>query len=304
MNEYLQANRKLWNDWTTFHVGSKFYDVEGFKRGKSRLDSVERELGDVRGKSLLHLQCHFGLTTLSWARLGAHVTGVDFSDEAIAAANKLSIETGIAARFVLSNIDDLPDVLTDEFDIVFTSHGVLPWLPDLAKWAQVIAHFLKPGGIFYIVEAHPFAMVFDDNETATDLRVLYDYFHSPEPLRFETSGSYADRNVSHHGVEYNWIHSMSDILNALIAAGLHIDYLHEFPFLAWKMLPFMEQDSEGWWRLPERFPPLPLMFALKANKQPLTGNAIESVSYWGQESSVSEVPQVGKTRLLEPSERI
>ena len=266
MDEYLNANRELWNAWTDLHEHSKFYNLPGFLAGETRLDSAELELGDVAGKSLLHLQCHFGMTTLSWARLGAQVTGVDFSDKAIALAQRLAQETGLAAKFVCTDLYELPHALSGEFDIVFTSHGVLSWLPDLGRWAQVIAHFLKRGGTFYIVEAHPFAYVFDDDDHATDLRLRYPYFHTPEPGRFETQGSYADRDADYHSVEYYWTHSVSDIVNSLIAAGLRIDSFREYSKLSWKMYPFMELDAEGWWHLPTRFPELPLMFSLRATK--------------------------------------
>jgi SAM-dependent methyltransferase len=222
-------------------------------------------VGDGRGKSLLHLQCHFGLDTLGWARLGARVTGADFSDEAIRAARTLAQETGLAANFVCANIYDLPNELSSEFDIVFTSHGVLNWLPDLSAWARVIAHFLKPGGLFFIAEAHPTAYIFDD-ENLADLRVRYPYFHTNEPGKYEVHGSYADRAADLHGVDYEWTHSLGDVINALIAAGLQIVELREYPFAAWQMFPFMEQEAAGWWRLPERFPQIPLMFSLKARK--------------------------------------
>lgn len=267
MNDpYLDANRELWDAWTGIHEGSKFYDLPGFVAGESRLDSVELELGDIKGKSLLHLQCHFGLGTLSWARLGARVTGVDFSERAIALARRVSRQTGLAADFVCSNLYDLPAVLSGEFDIVFTSHGVLTWLPDLEGWARVIARFLKRGGIFYIVEAHPFAYVFDDAENAQELRVRFPYFHSDQPDRSEVKGSYAEPEADHAGVEYFWAHSVGDIVNSLRAAGLRIDSFREYSMLAWKMLSLMEQDSAGWWRLPEQFPQLPLMFSLRATK--------------------------------------
>jgi SAM-dependent methyltransferase len=265
MDKYLESNRALWDLWTRFHVKSKFYDVEGFKAGRITLHPIEREaLGDVSGKSLL--QCHFGLDTLSWARLGARVTGVDFSEEAIGTAQALSTELGIEANFVRSNPYDLPAVLSGEFDIIFTSYGVLGWLPDLGKWGEVVGHFLKPGGTFFIVEGHPLALVFDDADGVTDLRVAYDYFQTVEPLVFPTKGSYADREADYEGVEYGWNHSLSDILNALISAGLRIEYLREYPFLAWKALPFMELDGERWWRLPRPFHQIPLMFSLKATK--------------------------------------
>ena len=181
MDEFLKSNKELWNAWTRMHVKSKFYDVEGFKAGRSSLDKIELELGEVRGKSLLHLQCHFGMTTLSWARVGARGTGADFSDEAIREANELAISTGLKANFVCSNIYDLPNALSGQFDFVFTSHGVLGWLPDLNAWGQVIAHFLKPGGTFYVVEAHPTAYIFDE-ENPSDLLVRYSYFHTSSAL--------------------------------------------------------------------------------------------------------------------------
>jgi 2-polyprenyl-3-methyl-5-hydroxy-6-metoxy-1,4-benzoquinol methylase len=157
MDEFLKANQKLWNEWTTEHENSPFYDLDGFKAGRERLRSIElEEVDDVRGKSLLHLQCHFGMDALAWARHGAIVTGVDLSNDSITLAQSLSKELNIPANFVCSDVLTLPDHLQGQFDIVFTSYGILHWLRDLKRWAQVIAHFLKPGGFFYIVEDHPF----------------------------------------------------------------------------------------------------------------------------------------------------
>jgi 2-polyprenyl-3-methyl-5-hydroxy-6-metoxy-1,4-benzoquinol methylase len=171
VDDYIKSNQKLWDRWTELHEQSELYDVAGFKAGKLRLHSIEKEeLGDVAGKSLLHLQCHFGLDTLSWAALGATVTGVDFSEKSIALARSLSAEIGIPATFVHSNVYDLPDNLSGQFDIVFTSYGVLWWLPDIPGWAKVIAHFLKPGGTFLVVDSHPMASVFDKGEVS----LLYD----------------------------------------------------------------------------------------------------------------------------------
>lgn len=272
MDEYIKSNQRLWNDWTRLHEKSAFYDVEGFKQGRFRLQSLEKaELGDVSGKSLLHLQCHFGLDTLSWANLGANVTGVDFSEEAIALARSLSEETGVPATFIQSDIYDLPNALSGEFDIVFTSYGVLWWLPDLHRWAQVVAHFLKPGGTFYIAEIHPFAQVFEGDE-ANDidgLKLHYPYFGGPEPLKLDVKGSYAtDPNTEYRGVEYGWNHTMAEILNSLISAGLLIEFLHEWPFCGWQAFPIMEQREDGWWYLKEGSGLIPLLFSLKANKPP------------------------------------
>ena len=268
MDQYMKANRELWNEWTPIHEKSEMYDLQGFKAGKSTLDSIElEELGDVSGKSLLHLQCHFGLDTMSWARRGAKVTGVDFSDKAIALARSLSQELGIEADFVCSSIYDLPNVLAGEFDIVFTSYGVLCWLPDLKRWAEIIAHYLKPGGTFYIIEGHPFTNVFYNEDDATDLRVVYSYFHRPEPAKWEAASSYADKRTPVSRPSYEWTHSLGDILNALISAGLRIEFLHEFPFGGYGHFPFMEQGADGWWRLKEYDGTIPLLFSLKAAKQ-------------------------------------
>ncbi|HET8632370.1 MAG TPA: class I SAM-dependent methyltransferase [Thermomicrobiales bacterium] len=265
--DYLDANRERWNELTPIHARSAYYGVDAFKAGASTLRSIERaEVGDVAGKSLLHLQCHFGLDTLSWARLGATVTGVDFSEEAIALARALSAETGVPATFVRSDIYALPEALTGAFDTVFTSYGVLCWLPDLPAWARVIAHFLKPGGVFYIVDGHPFADVFYNEADATELRVAYSYFHAPEPMKWEAAGSYADHDAVVTRPSYEWTHSLGDIVDALTGAGLRIVFLHEFPVCSWARFPFMEEGADGWWRLPAGLPALPLTFSLRAER--------------------------------------
>jgi SAM-dependent methyltransferase len=175
MDAYREANRALWNTWAPLNFASKFYDVEAFAAGRGHdLDPIARAgPGDVRGKSLLHLQCHFGMDTIRWAKHGATVTGVDFSEEAIAAARALAARMGVPATFVHSDVYELPAKLEGRFDVVFTSHGVLNWLPDLERWAQVVARFLAPGGIFYIVEAHPMMNLFNDRLTEPNLQLLY-----------------------------------------------------------------------------------------------------------------------------------
>jgi SAM-dependent methyltransferase len=262
------ANRALWDEWTDIHVKSDFYDLDSFKAGSIHLDPLEREeLGDVSGKSLLHLQCHFGLSTLSWARLGAKVTGVDFSPKAIAMARSLAEELKIDARFVLSDIDHLPDNLTGEFDIVFTSYGVLAWLPDLNRWAEVIAHFLRPGGVFYIAEIHPFTYVFDDHEGIDQYAVKYPYFPDGKPKAWPVEGSYADRSAHVSQTEsFEWMHAISDVINALIGAGLRIEYFREFPYTVFKQFPFVEKDADGLWRPTHQQGYLPLLFSIRARK--------------------------------------
>ncbi|MBU0511765.1 MAG: class I SAM-dependent methyltransferase [Chloroflexi bacterium] len=269
MDKYTHANCKLWNAWTKIHENSEFYNLTGFRAGQSSLKSIEAaELGDVGGKSLLHLQCHFGMDTLSWARLGAQVTGVDLSDEAITLARSLAEELNLEARFVCADIYELPQYLDGQFDIVFTSYGVLAWLGNLVPWAQAIAHFLKPGGVFYMVEIHPFSDTLDWERDKPELSVRYPYFYSLEPESFDAETSYADPNARHTDfiTSYQWSHSLSDIVNALIGAGLRIEFFHEFPMTVFQQLPFMEQNADGWWRLPEGLPEIPLLFSLEATK--------------------------------------
>ncbi len=267
MNDCLQANQRRWDQLTIEHKESTCYDLEGFRAGKDRLRSIElSELGDVDGKSLLHLQCHFGLDTLAWARRGAKVTGVDFSRNAITLAQSLSEELNIPAHFYRSDIYELPSVLNGEFDIVFTSYGVLHGLPDLQRWGEIIAHYLKPGGIFYIVEDHPFFRVFRAKPEG-EFKADRSYFYSEEPQRIEGAGSYTTGNKGTDGVSYVWDHSLGDLINSLVDAGLRIEFLHEFPYAARAKFPFMEQGADGWWRLPtHQHGAIPFLFSLKARK--------------------------------------
>lgn len=265
VERYVESNRTLWNEWTRIHASGDFYDLEGFKRGGVRLRVYElEEVGDVAGKRLLHLQCHFGIDTLSWARLGAQVTGVDFSEEAIELAREVAEELEVGAEFIRSNVYDLPEVLDRTFDVVYTSRGVLAWLPDVRRWADVVARFVAPGGIFYITEVHPLLEVFED-----DLSIAYGYWEDEQPLAFEVQGSYADPSASVSvPKEYGWNHALGEIVSGLIDAGLAIEFLHEWPFLDWE-LPFLEQREDGLWHLQgELDGRLPLMFSLRARKPP------------------------------------
>ena len=211
--------------------------------------------------------CHFGLDSLSLARLGATVTGVDFSEEAISLAHTLAETAEIDARFICSDIYELSDVLDEEFDVVFTSGGVLAWLSDLERWAKVINRFLKPGGMFYIREFHPFEYIFNDDESETELTVRYPYFQDEEPLMFEDEGSYADRTAKTGKKKtYEWNHPLSRIITVLLKEGLSIEMFHEFPFTSYKALPFMIKNKEGRWVLPRHAESVPLMFSIKAIK--------------------------------------
>ena len=264
MDKRLRVNRENWNEKTPVHAASDFYDVEGFKAGRITLTEIERrEVGDVSGKTLLHLQCHFGLDTMSWVRLGATATGVDFSDAAVDLARSLNDELGLDARFICSNVYDLPDVLDEKFDVVFTSYGVLAWLPDVDGWAGVIDSHLKPGGVFYIVDHHPFMAVFEPSESG-DMLVVNRYFH--EEMFFEgNEPSYAGSRLIASSA-YEWQHSLSEIVTALTDAGLSIEFLHEFPFCDYRAFPLMEQGGDGWWRFPKNNHSIPQMFSIRATK--------------------------------------
>ena len=263
--ERMEINRRYWNEVVPVHARSKMYNVEGFKAGGLSLDKLERgEVGDVAGKRLLHLQCHFGMDTLSWARLGARVTGMDYSPPAIEKARGLAEECGIDARFICCNLYDLPHQLAGEFDIVFTSYGVLCWLPDLRQWAGIAASYVKPGGFFYIAEFHPFSYVFDDE--ADTLKYRYPYF-AQEATRFEFDGTYADKEAKLKNREdYEWTYRLGDVVTALVEAGLRVEYLHEHAFTVYEQLAFLEKAEPGRWRFPRGEQPIPLMFSLKASK--------------------------------------
>jgi SAM-dependent methyltransferase len=266
------ANQQLWDAWTAVHAEGKFYDLAGFREGGIRLRDQEVEaIGDVRGRTLLHLQCHFGIDTLSWARLGARVTGVDFSPAAIRLAREIAADFGIEdARFIESNLYELPDRLDGEFDVVYTSRGVLNWLPDIRGWARVVAHFLAPGGTFFITEAHPVFNVFEDEGVAPrELRLTYPYWEHRDPLVFDVKGSYADpdADVGDQKV-HGWDHGLGEIVNALIDAGLRIESLEEHADLAWPADFLVEREPGGPYVLPPGPGELPLMFSLRATKPP------------------------------------
>ena len=269
MNEFTEANRLHWDEVLPIHMAAVSYNVAGFRAGKTKLTPVElEELGDVRGKTLLHLQCHFGLDTLSWAREGAIVTGADFSEPALDAARALAEECGIDARFVLSDLYALPDNLDGQFDIVFTSYGALNWLPDISRWAQIAAHYVRPGGTFYVVEFHPIMGIFDDDANVTDLRVRFPYFPTGEALRWEGYGDYTDRNAKlKHDVTFEWPHPVGEVVTALIDAGLRIEFLHEFPFASYAQVPqLMELAGERQYRLKHHDGSVPLLYSVKATK--------------------------------------
>ena len=266
-------NEAFWDEVTPVHAASDYYKVDKFKSGENILhDFIVDEVGDVSGLTMLHLQCHFGLDTLNWARLGAAVTGVDISGSSIDRARELSTELDIPATFVQANVLEMGDRFDGQFDRVFTSIGALCWIGDLAAWGQVVARALKPGGLFYIAEFHPVMDTLQQSRPITDSSAAYPqypYFGNGTPLRFDPEGDdsdYAEASFTSEETTFEWFHPMSEILQSLIEVGLVIDRFNDYPFVTYKARQGMVRGDDGLWRLPPEVVPLPLMFTIRASK--------------------------------------
>jgi SAM-dependent methyltransferase len=256
------VNRAFWDERVPIHTASEFYDVEAFKAGEQTLAPFEvEELGDVTGRTLVHLQCHFGLDTLSWARLGARVTGLDFSAPAVEAAHRLATEIEVEAEFVAGDVYDAVEALGGRrFDVVYTGGGALNWLPDLPRWAGVVRDVIEPGGVLYLSEFHPFQWVFGDE----DLTVEHDYFHRRLDLH-DCGGTYADPGAkTEHNRTEEWSHALADVVSAVIDAGLVLEQLREHEVMSFERWPFLVKSGRRMWRMPEGRPRLPLMYSLRA----------------------------------------
>lgn len=262
LNDVFESNKKAWDKKTPYHLKSELYDLEGFKKGKSSLNFIElEEVGNVKDKTMLHLQCHFGQDSLSWARLGAKVTGIDFSDEAIKAAKSLNDELKLHSEFICTNIYDIEEHLNEKFDIVYTSYGTIGWLPDLKEWGRLIARYLKPGGFFYIVDFHTVLWMFDEEFK----KLKYSYFNIGE-IAEEVEGTYADKKAPLKQIQYGWNHPLSEIISSLIENDLEIEFLHEFPFSVYNVFPNTVKGKDGWWRIKGMEDIIPMMFSIKAKK--------------------------------------
>ena len=270
MDARLEPNREFWDERVPIHVGSDFYDVERFKAGASTLRPFEiEEMGSVEGESLVHLQCHFGLDSLSWAGRGAAVVGVDFSAPAVDAANALATELALDAHFVAADVYEAAAALDGEqFEIVYTGLGALNWLPDLRRWAGVVAALLSPGGFIYLSEFHPITWALSDD----DLCVERSYFHDDEGIEFDDPGTYADLSAqTSHNATHEWAHSLAEVVGALLDAGLRLELFNEHDYTLFPRWPFLVEDREALeagsvYRLPEDMPRLPLMYSLRARR--------------------------------------
>lgn len=260
---YLEINRQSWNNRTETHLKSEFYDLDNFKKGKSSLNEIELNLlGDVKGKTILHLQCHFGQDTISLDRLGATVTGIDLSDKAIESAKQIAKDTKSNANFICCDIYDLPNHLDEKFDIIYTSYGTIGWLPDLDKWAKIIAKFLKQKGQFVFVEFHPVVWMFDDDFD----KIGYRYFNSGAIVE-TNSGTYANKNADLTVTDVSWNHSISEVLNSLINNGLEIKSLDEFDYSPYNCFNKTVEFEPKKYRIKHLENKIPMVYSITATRK-------------------------------------
>jgi SAM-dependent methyltransferase len=260
MEEFLKANQQMWNQRTDIHIDSDFYDVPSFLEGRSSLNSIELDLlGDVKGKKVLHLQCHFGQDTLSLARMGAKATGIDLSDRAIAKARELNQKMGLDAEFVCCNVLDIDQHLTDQYDIIFTSYGTIGWIPELDRWGQLVAQFLAPGGQFLIVEFHPVVWMLNSGMT------FFEYSYFNKEMIEETEGTYTDGAGDFEAKSYSWNHPLSDVFKALLDAGLTISHFSEYDYSPYDCFEKTVKAAQGY-QIQGLEGLMPMVYALGATK--------------------------------------
>lgn len=261
-NNYIETNKKAWNAKTPFHVNSQLYNQAEFLGGKNSLNDIELKiLGDVSGKKILHLQCHFGQDTLSLARMGADVTGVDFSEVAINKARETAAELNLAASFVCCNLYDLSAFLHGEFDLVYSSYGTIAWLPDLDRWAEIVSRFLKPGGRFVFVEFHPVVWMFSNDFSKIEFN-----YGKDEPIIEMEKGTYADANAPIEMETISWNHSLSEVISSLLTEGLCLEMFEEYNYSPYDVFANMEEVSPGKFQLKAFGDKVPLVYALVAHK--------------------------------------
>jgi ubiquinone/menaquinone biosynthesis C-methylase UbiE len=262
-NNYLNINKETWNNKVDVHIDSNFYDMEGFLNGKSTLNAIELELlGNVKGKKVLHLQCHFGQDTMTFSRMGAFATGVDFSEKAIEKAREINKQLNLNTTFICCDIYDLPNHLNEKFDIVFTSYGTIGWFPDLDKWAEVISRLLKPRGKFVMADFHPVVWMFDN-----DFReVFHNYFNTEAIIEVE-SGTYADREAEIANQTITWNHPTSELLNVLITNGLELNSFNEFDYSPYNCFNETEEFEPNKFRIKHLENKIPMVYSLSATKK-------------------------------------
>lgn len=266
-DDYRALNRAWWDERVPIHAAGDFYDLDGFVAGGITLLPFEVEaIGDVTGLDLVHLQCHMGQDTLSWARLGARVTGLDFSAPAIEVARDLARRTGIDARFEVADVYDAVEVLGATYDLCYQSLGSLNWHPDMAGWARILFSLTRPGGRYCLLEGHPMSWVLDDDGEA----VAYPYFGDPDGHRIsDDGGTYADVSaptVNNDTIEF--AHTLGEVVQALLDAGFVLERLTEHDFTVFRMWPWLEErlGVPRTYHAPPGRPALPMMYSLVARR--------------------------------------
>lgn len=272
-DDYLSVNRANWDDRAPVHARSAGYGLQRFLDDPAFISDVvgfdRRRLGDLTGVRGVHLQCHIGTDTVSLARLGASMTGVDFSPASLAEARALAAGTGDDVRFVESDVYTAPEALGGEqFDLVFTGIGALCWLPTIGRWADVVQRLLRPGGRLFLREGHPMLWALDDVRPDGLLVVEHPYVETEEPMVFEDEGTYVDAEVAiRHSRTHEWNHGLGEIVTALLTRGFELTALEEHDSVPWEALPgYMEPhpDHPGEWRLRDRPWRLPHSYTLRA----------------------------------------
>jgi SAM-dependent methyltransferase len=265
---YLQHNALVWDELTQIHFEpNKHYRLKEVISGGSSLSQLEvNEIGTVRGATLLHLHCHFGLDTLSWARLGAKCTGVDISQISIETARRLSDEIEIPTEFLCCDACDLPESLNNQFDIVCATYGVFIWIHNIESWMNGCLKALKPRGILYICDGHPHSMILKEDALYRKFTVAKSYFRDSGPYLAENKYDYAKPEIVLSRRPYIWWHTLSNIVNTAIKVGFELEYIHEHEIAVEQYYSLMERTRDEFWRLPTNIPSFPLMFSMKARK--------------------------------------
>lgn len=261
-NNYIYINREAWNSRATVHIDSDFYDHANFLKGKSSLKEIELELlGNIQGKKILHLQCHFGQDSISLSRLGAEVTGVDLSNTAIQLAKQTAEALGTSTKFICTDIYDLTNHLDEKFDIIFTSYGTIGWLPDLNRWAEIVSHFLKPCGELIFVEFHPVVWMFDDDFT----KIHYGYFNSGAIVE-KNEGTYADQSANLTLQSVTWNHSLSDVISSLLSQEITLLSIKEYDYSPYNCFNKTVEVSPGKFQILRLEGKIPMVYSLVGKK--------------------------------------
>lgn len=265
MNEqdYFDINKKAWNNKVDIHLESDFYNQEGFLKGNNSIPEIDLKLlGDVKGKSILHLQCHFGQDSLSLARMGAKVTGIDISDKAIETAKKINDQLDLDAQFICCNVYDTLENINGKFDIVYTSYGTIGWLPDIDKWAEIISKSLKPNGKFIFVEFHPVIWMFDD-----DFKKIKYHYHNEKTIIETNTGTYANKEANIQTDYVGWNHSLSEVFTSLIKNGLEIQHFNEYDYSPYNCFNETIEFEKGKFRIKHLENKIPMVFNITSIKK-------------------------------------